>query len=139
MTVPREPRVRQAPIPDDAVLVVRGDDLNPDTARSQAVAFRQRFPDWGRWGLSGFYARSEAEIEDIAADQLERFPLLVVFETGQLRAAGFDVVPTFRTPHVTIAFSDDLDAALSRLVVLGVNHRPNPYHEHEPRDEGGGR
>ena len=133
MTVPLEPRVRQAPIPDDAVLVVRGDDLNPATARSQAVAFRRRFPDWGRWGLSGFYARSEAEIEDIAADQLERFPLLVVFETSQLRAAGFDIVPTFRTPHVTAAFVDDLDAALSRLVLLGANHRPNPYHEPEPR------
>ena len=132
MTVPLEPRVRQAPIPDDAVLVVRGDDLNPPTARSQAVAFRQRFPDWGRWGLSGFYARSEAENDDIAADQLERFPLLVVFEMGLLRAAGFDVVPTFRTPHVTIAFADDLDSALARLAALGTNRRPNAYHDEEP-------
>ena len=133
MTEPLEPRVRRAPIPDDAVLVVRGDDLNPDTARSQAVAFRRRFPDWGRWGLSGFHVRSEAEIDDIAADQLERFPLLVVLGMDQLRAAGFDVVPTFRTPHVTIAFADDLDSALARLAALGTNRRPNAYHDEEPR------
>jgi hypothetical protein len=124
--------VRRAPIPDDAVLVVRGDDLNPETARSQAVAFRRRFPDWSRWGLSAFYARSDAEIDDLAADQLERFPVLVVFATGQLRAAGFDVVPTFRTPHVTIAFDGDLDVALGRLVALGTNRRPNAYHDEEP-------
>jgi len=48
----QEPRVRHAPIPDDAVLVIRGDDLGPGTARAQAVAFRKRFPGWDRWGLS---------------------------------------------------------------------------------------
>ena len=58
------PRVRRVAIPDDAVLVVRGDDLDPQTARAQAVAFRRRFPDWNRWGLSAFYARSEAEVDD---------------------------------------------------------------------------
>jgi hypothetical protein len=70
----QQPRVRRAPIPDDAVLVVRGDDLEPRNGRAQALAFRRRFPGWDRWGLSAYYARSEAEIDDLAADQLERFP-----------------------------------------------------------------
>lgn len=132
MAVDKEPRVRRAPIPEDAVIVVRGDDLNVETARSQAMAFRRRFPDWGRWGLSAFYARSEAEVDDLAADQLERFPALLVFEVAELEAAGFEVVPTFRTPHVTIAFTDDLEQALSRLTALGTDRRSNPYHDHEP-------
>ena len=114
------------------MLVVRGDDLNPQTARTQAVAFRRRFPDWNRWGLSAFYARSDAEVDDLASDQLERFPVLVVFEMSALVEAGFEVVPTFRTPHVTIAFEGDLDAALVELARRGVDQRVNPYHDPEP-------
>lgn len=68
----RAPRIRRAPIPDDAVLVVRGDDLDPTTSQHQAEAFLRRFPDWGRYGLSAYYARDDAEVADLAADQLER-------------------------------------------------------------------
>ncbi len=39
-------------------------------------------------------------------------------------AAGFEVVPTFRTPHVTIAFQGDLDSALAVLVTLGIDRHP---------------
>jgi hypothetical protein len=133
LTPATEPRIRHAPIPDDALLVVRGDDLDPETARAQAMGFRRRFPEWRRWGLSAYYARSEAEIEDLAADQLERFPMLVVLKLAELLGAGFEVVPTFRTPHVTIAFQRDLDSALAVLVTLGIDQRPNLYHDREPK------
>ena len=123
---------RGSNLPEDALLVVRGDDLDPTTARHQARTFRQRFAEWERWGLSAFYARSDAEVDDLAADQLERFPVLVVFRMNELADAGFEVVPTFRTPHVTIAFSGDLDASLDRLIGLGHDRRSNPYHEAEP-------
>ena len=127
-----EPRVRRAPIPDDAVLVIRGDDLKSDTAKGQATAFRRRFPAWHRWGLSAFFARSDAEIDDLAADQLERFPVLVVLPINLLLDSGFEIVPTFRTPHVTIAFNGDLDEGLARLETLGSDRRPNLYHDPEP-------
>jgi hypothetical protein len=130
---PIEPRVRRAPIPDDAVIVVRGDDLNPDNAREQAVAFLRRYPKWGRWGLSAYYARSEAEVDDLAADQLERFPVVVVLRIADLEREGFELVPTFRTPHVTIAFDGNLDDWLVRLGDLGTDRRLNAYHENEPR------
>jgi len=32
------------------------------------VSFLRRFPDWGRYGLSGYYARDDAEVDDLAAD-----------------------------------------------------------------------
>lgn len=86
------------------MLVVRGDDLEPGTAHAQAEAFRRRFRGWDRWGLPAYYARSDAEIDDLAADQLERFPELVVLPIDAMRRAGFQIVATFRTPHVTIAF-----------------------------------
>jgi hypothetical protein len=127
-----EPRVRRAPIPDDAVLVIRGDDMEPRTAHAQAASFRRRFPGWDRWGLSAYYARSEAEVDDLAADQLERFPQLVVLSMEALAQEGFAIVPTFRTPHVTIAFDGDLDGRLLDLARLGTDRRVNPYHDAEP-------
>lgn len=128
----RAPRIRRAGIPDDAVLVVRGDDLEPGMSRGQAIAFLRRFPDWGRYGLSAYYARGDAEVDDLAADQLERFAVLAVFEMAALVGAGFEVVPTFRTPHVTVAFTCDLDQHLVALVQLQPRVVENPYHEREP-------
>jgi hypothetical protein len=110
---------------------VRGDHLDPETSRYQAEDFLRRFPDWGRYGLSGYYARNDAEVNDLAADHLERFPLLGVFAISDLQAAGFEIVPTFRSPHVTIAFAGDLEDALARLVELRIDLRPNPYHDPE--------
>jgi hypothetical protein len=44
-----------------------------------------------------------------------------------------EIVPTFRTPHVTIAHAD-LGELVRRL--LGCEHEvvENPYHEEEPGD-----
>lgn len=52
----------------------------------------------------------------MGADQLERFPLLGCYRITDLQEAGFEIWPTFRTPHVTIAFSGDLDERLTVLV-----------------------
>jgi hypothetical protein len=133
----RAPRIRRAAIPEDAVIVVRGDDLDPSTARAQAESFRRRFPDWGRYGLSGYYARDRAEVDDLAADQLERFPALALFEIVRLKAQDFEVVPTFRTPHVTVAFDGDLGQRLAQLVTLQAELWENPYHDPEPENRKG--
>jgi hypothetical protein len=52
---------------------------------------------------------------------------------GVPRMSGVDIVPTFRTPHVTIAHAD-LGELVRRL--LGCEHEvvENPYHEGEPGD-----
>ena len=39
-----------------------------------------------------------------------------------------EVVPTFRTPHLTLAFTGDLDVGLARLERVGHDRRVNPYH-----------
>lgn len=112
--------------------MVRGDELDPAVRRRQAEQFRRRFPDWNRFGLSGFYARSDTEIDDLAANQLERFDTLAVFRIDDLGTTGFEVVPTFRTPHVTIAFTGNLDERLVALDSLRVERRRNSYHGEEP-------
>ncbi|MFN0090781.1 MAG: hypothetical protein ACKVWR_11015 [Acidimicrobiales bacterium] len=135
MAEPQVPRVRRAALPADAIIVVRGDDLDLATSRRQALTFRRRYPDWGRWGLSAFYARNDAEIDDLAADQLDRFPELSLYRVIDLEAAGFSVVPTFRTPHVTVAFDGDLDSGLAALAGTVHEQRRNPYHGPDEPEE----
>ena len=116
------PRIRHAAVPDDAWLVVRGvASIEPETSRRQAELFRRRFAEWGRYGLSAYYARSDDEVLDLGKDRLDRFATLFVFRLADVIKAGFEVVPTFRSPHVTITFYDDLDTGVARL--LAVSHR----------------
>ncbi|HQZ34287.1 MAG TPA: hypothetical protein PK020_07665 [Ilumatobacteraceae bacterium] len=116
------PRIRHAAIPQDAWLVVRGvASIEPETSRRQAELFRRRFEGWGRYGLSAFYARSDDEVLDLGEDRLDAFATLFVYRLADVIAAGFEVVPTYRSPHVTITFYDDVDAGVARL--LAVSHR----------------
>jgi superfamily II DNA or RNA helicase len=104
------------------MLVVRGAAaIEPDTSRRQADLFRRRFPGWGRYGLSAFYARSDDEVRDLGEDRLQAFEILHVYQLADVIAAGFEIVPTFRSPHATIAFYTDLDDSVARL--LAVKHR----------------
>jgi hypothetical protein len=126
------PRIRRSPIPADAVLVVRGDAGRPAISQTQAERFLRRYPTWGRYGLSAYYARTDAEADDLAATQLVSFARLALFRIADLEAAGFELVPTFRTPHVTIAFTGDVVAWLRQLADEQLELRPNPYHEADP-------
>src|SRR5947208_1370013 len=60
-TMPDEsaPRIRLTPIPDDVVLVVRGDELDRSVLEADAVRFHRRFTSWGRYGISAFLARDD--------------------------------------------------------------------------------
>lgn len=128
---PRIPRLRRRPIPAGArVVVVRGDDDDPSTVREQAEAFRRRYLYWGRFGLSAYYAEDDDAVDDLAADLLERFPILRIYDPAALSASGIEVVPTFRAPHVTLAFIE-LDAGLQALETVPHERRENPYHEGE--------
>lgn len=117
------------------MVVVRGDPGDERITREQAAMFRRRFPEWGRWGLSAFYATSDAEVDDLAFDRLHQFEVVRVYRVADLELAGFELVPTFRTPHVTVAWATDLDEGLARFVSARHHERDNPYHERErPED-----
>ncbi len=132
----RIPRIRKDPLTDVVALVVRGrDPQDPGLDAMQAGDFRERYPDWDRYGLSGFVATTEADVDELAADRLQRFAVLALFQRLVLESAGFEVVPTFRSPHVTIAFTGDLSARLTDLWALPHEERPNPYHGIERTEE----
>jgi hypothetical protein len=126
------PRIRRASIPEDAWLVVRGlTSIEPETSIRQAELFRRRFSRWGRYGLSAFYARSDDEVLDLGEDRLDAFETLFVYRVFDLVEAGFEVVATYRSPHVTITFYDDVREGVARL--MAVDHRVinNPAYRQE--------
>ena len=51
---------------------------------------------------SALFARGDDDVDHLGAGPLVRFPLLGICQVSVLEGAGFEVVPTFRTPHVTI-------------------------------------
>ena len=128
------PRVRLTPVPDVGVLVVRGDELDPVTLAEDAIRFLERFDGWGRYGISAFYAANDAEIDALCEDRLVRFDRVLVFNRVDLERAGVEIVPTFRTPHVTLCHAK-LDQLVQRLTTCGHREITNPYHVAEPGEE----
>lgn len=55
---------------------------------------------------------------------------MAVFSRAELEEAGVEVVPTFRTPHVTLAHGD-LTMLVERLMNCAHTTIVNPYHEPE--------
>jgi hypothetical protein len=127
------PRVRLTPVPDDGVLVVRGDELDPEVLVEDALRFHDRFSAWGRFGISAFYASSDEEVDALCEARLVRFAEVVVFQRVDLERHGIEIVPTFRTPHVTLCH-DNLTQLVERLLGCERVVRANPYHV---PDEGG--
>lgn len=128
------PRIRRRSIPADAHLVVRGSSTGePGTSIRQAVLFRRRFPAWGRFGLSAYAARTETNVLDLAQEQLIAFGTLRIYRASALVAAGFEVVPTFRSPHVTITFYDEPELSIARLFEVRHRELRNPFRREEGR------
>jgi len=126
----RVPRVRLATIPDEALLVVRGDELLAEILERDARRFRRRFDQWGRFGVSGFLAVDDDEVDALCETRLVLFETVVVFRRVDLTDAGIDVVPTFRRPHVTLAHAE-LDELVSRLRACEHRQLENPYYERD--------
>lgn len=123
----RTPRVRLTSLPDEVVLVVRGDELDPTVLTEDAIRFHERFDEWGRYGISAFVAASDREVEALCESRLVRFREVVVFRRIDLERAGVEIVPTFRTPHVTLCHPV-LDELVGRLTHCEHHRTANPYH-----------
>jgi hypothetical protein len=121
------PRIRLSPVPDTPLLVVRGGALDPDLSRADAIRFQRRYRRWGRYGISAYFAADDQEIDVLCKTRLERFETVAVFFLSALGAAGIEVVPTFRSPHATLAHAD-LDVLVDGLRSCEPRILNNRYH-----------
>ncbi len=124
------PRVRLTSVPDEAVFVVRGDELDPEVIIDDASRFHERFSAWSRFGISAFYAATDDEVDVLCQARLVRFETVVVFKRRDLEAVGVEIAATFRTPHVTLCHAS-LEEFVARLLRCEHQVRPNPYHVSE--------
>jgi len=124
------PRIRLSPAPSATLLVVRGGAIDTDLVRTDAVRFRRRYPRWGRYGISAYFAIDEQEVDVLCETRLERFDTAAIFTHSDLVLAGVEVVPTFRRPHATLANADlellidGLRSCAPRIVSNRFHRRP---------------
>jgi hypothetical protein len=116
---------RGEPLPHDAALVLRGDDLDPglltETAQENSVIY-------GFFGISVFVEVGGFSWETIASERLVRAEWLAIFTVGDLLRAGLELWDTGRAPHY-----DVVHERCSELVArfVGCPHRlvENPHYQ----------
>lgn len=115
-------------LPEDAVLVVRGNALDETVLRADVDLVSARYPTWELTGVSGFYARNSLEVAVLCETKLDRFAVVFTFRRADLEAAACGSLPTYRTPHVTLA-ATSADALIRMLQSCPHERFTNPYHE----------
>jgi hypothetical protein len=128
------PTLRNEAAPDDGLLAVRGGPSSVEKLLTHAHRTHDAFVLDGKplWGVSVYCALDD--IGPASLDALLRrfasYRIVHLHRVGQLRDAGFDLLPTFRRPHFTVRL-DGSDEAPRLLGALG-NAEPNPYHGRRP-------
>jgi hypothetical protein len=129
------PYLRDERPPDDSIIVVRG---GPDTLAKLAMHARRTHDAYvldnePLWGISVYCA-----LDDLGPGSLDgllrRFASYRVVHlprVGQLRRAGFPLLPSFGRPHYTVRLNGDDQATLSRLLGALGPTEPNKYHQRE--------
>ena len=126
------PHLRDEQVPDDSVVLVRGGPVSVATLANHARRTHDAFMLDGQplWGVSVFCA-----LDDIGPSSLDgllrRFASYRVVHlprAGQLRAARFELLPSFGRPHFTVRVGDDGPVELGRLFEALGREEPSPYH-----------
>ena len=120
---PKKQRARRGePVPDAATLIVRGDLLDPEALRDDAV---DNFEIYGYWGVSVFAEVGGFDVAWIASNKLSGARWLVVFRAGDVLASGLDLWDTGQSPHYDVVHQD-VDELVARLVACPHRIIRNP-------------
>jgi hypothetical protein len=129
------PYLRDEGPPDDAIVVIRG---GPDTAAKLASHARRTHDAYvldgaPLWGISVYCALDD--VGPASLDGLLRrfasYRAVHLPRMGQLRRAGFALLPSFGRPHYTIRLDGDDPARLTRLLEALGPAEANKYHRRE--------
>ena len=123
--MPKQRSRRGEPLPHDAAIVLRGDELDPglltETAQENSVVY-------GFFGISVFVEVGGFSWETIASERLVRAEWLAIFTVGDLLRAGPELWDTGRAPHYDVVHERCAEL-VTRFV--GCPHRlvENPHYE----------
>jgi hypothetical protein len=132
--------VRVEPLPRTATILVRG---GPDTAeklRTHAQRVRRAFVLDGHpvLGISVFAALDDigpASLDAILSRRLTTYRVVHLVTAGELVEAGFEMLPTFGRPHMTLLLGSE-DRVESLLEALGPAQANPRYGEMVRRGRG---
>jgi hypothetical protein len=132
--------VRIEPLPREATILVRG---GPDTAAkltAHAERVRRAFVLDGRpvLGISVFAALDDigpASLDGILLGKLPTYRVVHLVTAGLLAEAGFELLPTFGRPHMTLLLNG-VDRVESLLEALGPAQANPRYGEMVRRRRG---
>ena len=114
--------------PDDAVVVVRGGEMNSAHVRASA---QDSFDDFGVFTISVSLALDLTVGELCASDRrISRYGKVRLSTVGRLRHEGFALLPTLARPHYDVVLADLSDDTLDRLESV--------FDAPIPRPQGGG-
>ena len=133
--------VRVEPLPRESTILVRG---GPDTTAkltAHAERVRRAFVLDGDpvLGISVFAALDDigpASLDGILSAKLTTYRVVHLVAAGQLAEAGFEVLPTFGRPHMTLLLTG-VDRVELLLKVLGPAQANPRYGEMVRRRRGG--
>jgi hypothetical protein len=110
--------------PDDAVVVIRGGEMESDSVRRSAERNHDAF---GFYGISVFVAVDQP-VRVLCANlgQIARYSKVRLSTAGRLRSEAFPIIPTLDRPHFDIVLPDLEHRTLARLDGCFGPPQPNP-------------
>ncbi len=132
--------VRFEPLPREATVLVRGGPGTAAKLTAHAERVRRAFVLDGApvLGISVFAALDHigpASLEGILSGKLPTYRVVHLVTAGRLADAGFDLLPTFGRPHMTLLLSG-LDRVEPLLELLGPAQANPRYGEMVRRRRG---
>ncbi len=122
-------RLRHDQLPGDTVVVIRGGRDTIDKLRRHAERTARA------WSLGGVpllgisvFAVVDRPLEALLRDRFASFRTVHVTTAGQLRGAGFELLPTGLRPHFTVRVHSADDDELKRLLAVFGPGRDNPQY-----------
>jgi hypothetical protein len=105
--------LRDEDVPADAVVVVRGGEMNGDHVRRTAT---DAYDEYGLYTVSVFLVL-DSSVEALCRDlpEVQRYGKVRLSTVGRLRSLGFALIPTFDRPHFDVVLPDITDTTPDRL------------------------
>lgn len=126
---PIEAHFRGESAPDDAVLLLRG---GPVTVEKLVEHAARQLREFSFRGLPMASISVDGTVDDWTAEVLLRERLwsrsqYATAPAGRVREAGFEILPTHRSPHFDIVLDDASSAEAARLLAVFSLPEDNPF------------
>jgi len=126
---PIESYLRSEEPPDDAVVVVRGGPVSPEKivehAHRQAREYTYR--NVPMYSISVSLTVPGWDLSALLAGPLSSRSTFAVSTAGVVRAAGFELLPTYEAPHYDLLLATGEYREAEALLGLFGSPEPNPY------------